>query len=233
MYFATAKEMQRIDDLAVKNGLEILQMMELAGWRMIPFFAQLKISRSSRVVILCGKGNNGGDGLAAARHLVNYRYRVQVILAASDMNEHSKHQLKLLKQMKVPILYFAKAKTGGRQMIKQARVIIDGLIGYNLSGTPRSKFAELIELANYSRARVIAYDLPSGMDAAGICYEPCIRADHTLTLALPKAAFLTKSGKARSGQVSVVDIGIPEVLYDRVKSGIRPNFNLNGLKKLQ
>ncbi|MBI4050310.1 MAG: hypothetical protein HY398_02575 [Candidatus Doudnabacteria bacterium] len=196
MYFATAKEMERLDELAVKNGLSVLQMMELAGWHMVSLFELLKIPKKTKIVVVCGKGNKGGDGLSAARHLTNHGYRVSV-------------------------------------MPREAGVIIDALIGYHLNGAPRGKFREAIEWINNCGKKVVAYDLPSGVDATtGKYFAPCIRAFATLTLALPKRAFLKKEARKKSGRVFLADIGIPEFLYDKIRNSSRPDFTQPGLLEI-
>lgn len=208
--------MEKLDILAVKNGLEIKQMMELAGFHMVEVFRKLKISRNKKITIICGTGNKGGDGLSAARHLYNYGYKkIFIILVSSKIKDDPKHHLNLLKKMKIPIyIYTKKADV----LIKKSDILIDSLIGYHLDGNVRGKFAELIEIMNRSKKKIISYDLPSGIDATtGKCLGICIKAYATLTLALPKKIFKTKEGRKMSGKVFLADIGIPTFLYDKIK----------------
>ena len=100
--------MEQLDKLAVQNGLEIRQMMELAGWHMISLFNILRISRQSPIVVIVGKGNKGGDGLSAARHLANYGWEVSVILLSKIISADALHHLSLLKKMRVPIIVYGK-----------------------------------------------------------------------------------------------------------------------------
>jgi len=221
MYYADAEEMERLDALAVENGLEIRQMMELAGWHMVSVFRQLKITKGSKIMVLVGKGNKGGDGLAAARHLVNYGYHVQVLLLDRKISRDSQHHLRLLEKMRVPVHDFSE----GRTSIPEYEILIDSLIGYHLEGVPRGIFREAIEAMNSSGKKIIAYDLPSGVDPdTGACLEPCVQAFATLSLAMPKKLFATEEGKAKSGQVFMADIGIPHFLYDMIAPGSRPPF---------
>jgi len=224
MYYATEKQMERLDNLATKNGLEIKQMMELAGWHIISLFSQLRITKAKKVCVVSGVGNKGGDGLSAARHLTNRGHRVSVVLMrSSKLSPDASHHLKLLNKMNVPVYIFSSSV--GKKKIKNTDVIIDSLLGYHLKGAPRGLFKEAIEMINASKAKVIAYDLPSGVSAStGKCYDPCIRADATLSLALPKRAFRVAAGKKKSGKVYLADIGIPIFLYDKIKKGSRPKF---------
>jgi NAD(P)H-hydrate epimerase len=96
-------------------------------------------------------------------------------------------------------------------------MIIDALLGFGLSGPPSGAAARLIAAANAHRAPVLAVDLPSGLDATtGIPYDPCIRADATLTLALPKTGLLDPAARTVVGELAVADIGIPPAVYARV-----------------
>lgn len=222
--------MEKLDILAVKNGLEIRQMMELAGFHMVEVFRNLKINKNKKITIVCGTGNKGGDGLSAARHLYNYGYKkISIVLVSSKVKSDSKHHLNLLKKIKIPIyLYTKKADV----LIKKSNVLIDALMGYHLDGPPRGKFKELIEVMNKSKKRIISYDLPSGASAEGRCFKPCIKAHTTLTLALPKRIFKTKGGIKMSGNVFLADIGIPAFLYDKIKKNSRPDFRVGVIKIL-
>ena len=213
MIYPTAEQMEKLDELAVANGLEIRQMMELAGFAILEVFKRLRVELDQKVTVVAGKGNKGGDGLAAARHLTNHGWKVEVVLIEQDLKTDPQHQLRLLEKMKIPIRFF---KEGG-QNFSRAQVIIDSLIGYHLFGAPREPFAAAIREINASQAKVIAYDVPSGIDvSSGDCPGECVKADATLTLAVPKRYFETDNGRKVSGRVFLADIGIPEFLYRRV-----------------
>lgn len=225
MQYFNFEEIQKLDDLAVENGLEIRQMMELAGWRMIELLRVLRINKK-KVCIVCGKGNKAGDGLAAARHLVNNGWIVEVILLSRDLSVDAGHQLKLLKRMEVSIFDFSDDRM--RESLERSYIVIDALIGYNLQGAPRDNFAKAIDFINRSGKVVISYDLSSGLDpTTGKCPDVCVKANITLTLAVPKKAFEREEGLTRSGDIYVGDIGIPEFIYNQVRSNSRPNFKGN------
>lgn len=230
-YRSTAKEMERLDAVAVENGLAIHQMMELAGWHMVALFKVQRIKKTARVAVVCGVGNKGGDGLSAARHLVNNGYtNVSVVLIKRALKRDPTHHLNLLTRMKVPVAYFNEAKS--MEWVAHADIIIDALIGYHLNGAPRGAFADAIEAVNSAPAKVIAYDMPTGLDAThGICTGTCINAYATLTLALPKRGLFSEEGKRHSGRIFLADIGIPAFLYDKVRKGSRPAFS-NGIMRI-
>jgi NAD(P)H-hydrate epimerase len=230
MYYATAKEMQFLDRIAVENGLTIEQMMELAGWHILPLIKSMGISTRSHVVVVCGTGNKGGDGLCAARHLLNHGYRTTIILLSSNITPEAKHQLDLLHKIDANIILYKNSKQEAKhkeieKIINSGTLIIDALIGYNLKGAPRDDFAEVIDLINKTRKNVISYDLPTGIDpTTGECFEPYIRAYATLSLALPKKAFTKNKTRQKCGKIYIADIGIPHFLYERVSPNSRPNF---------
>jgi len=233
MYFATAEEMEQLDAIAVRHGLEIRQMMELAGWHMLNVFKNLKIFKDQKVVVVCGKGNKGGDGLSSARHLLNHGYDVSVILASEDLKTDPFHHLKLLRDMNCTIVVASNKESTHEKMITNADVLIDALIGYHLNGAPKGIYAELITQMNNPNSAIIAYDMPSGVDAdTGECITPCIQAKATLTLAMPKKCFETLPGKKASGKLFVADIGIPVWMYDEIVAGSRPIFNTSGYTQL-
>jgi len=203
------KQITKIDALAVKNGIQVRQMMELAGWHILDVFKQLRISKTKKILVVSGVGNNGGDALCAARHLYNNGYKINILLAQAKLHEDAFHQLSILRKMKVPIKIFSK-----KFDFTKFDVIIDGLLGYNISMNPKEPFKSIILGVNDSKARVISYDLPSGLHATtGKAYEPCIFADATLTLHMPKIGLTTREGKKIAGRIFIGDLGIPEILY--------------------
>lgn len=231
-YYATASEIEKLDELAIENGLEIKQMMELAGWHILSVLRHLRISKRAKVTVVCGKGNKGGDGLSAARHLINNGWEVSIIILSKELAPNPKHHLKLLRKMDTEVYLYDDSKSESGKLISKADVIIDALIGYHLKGAPRGDYVKVITLLNKSKAKIIAYDLPTGIDATtGECFTPSVRADATLTLALPKAAFKKNKARKNSGKIYLADIGIPAFLYDRISPGIRPDFEI-GRKSL-
>jgi len=214
LYHASAQEMEALDKIAVDSGLEIRQMMELAGFHMLEVFNSEDINRGQSVVVVSGRGNKSGDGLSAARHLCNHGYDVSVVLADENLKPNPEHHRKLLETIGVPI---QTTKDNWRESVKSADVIMDALIGYHLEGSPRGSYAEMINLVNDTSAMVIAYDLPTGVDATtGKAYQPHITADITLSLALPKLLFTTKQGRQLSGKIYLADIGISDQMYRHI-----------------
>jgi NAD(P)H-hydrate epimerase len=99
-------------------------------------------------------------------------------------------------------------------MVLKGDLLVDALIGYGLSGPPTGMSATLIRAANESRIPILALDAPSGLDTTtGTIHDPCIRAEATLTLALPKVGLLSPAARAVVGELYVADIGVPPSVY--------------------
>jgi NAD(P)H-hydrate epimerase len=156
-----------------------------------------------------GGGNNGGDGMVAARHLSNWGAVVNVIVgtAKDKMKSVPLGQLQIIEKMGIPIL-----STG--YDLRDFDLLVDGLIGYGLEGNPRDRIVTIIRDANESGRPILALDVPSGMNATtGETYDPCVKATATLTLALPKTGFLARGASLCMGDLYLADISIPRKVY--------------------
>jgi NAD(P)H-hydrate epimerase len=219
----TTAQMVEVDRLMVEEyRIELVQMMENAG-RGLAHLTRVRFlggdPRGSRVVVMAGAGGNGGGALACARWLSNWGAEVWVVLTrpAEAFAGVPAHQLDILGRMGVPVAEaeaIAAIDPRGR-----TDVIVDGLIGYSLSGAPRGTAAQLIRWANGQSSPIVALDVPSGLDAtSGAALEPAIRATATLTLALPKKGLRTADADGHVGELYLADVSVPPALYER--SGI-------------
>ncbi len=206
--------MREVDRLMIEEyGIELIQMMENAGRNLAAagrdlFLAGNPVGR--RVAVLCGTGGNGGGGLVAARRLINWGAEVTLWLT-KEPDEYAGvpgHQLGILQKLDADI------RVADGVPALEADLILDAIIGYNLSGPPRGSAANLIKAANAADAPVLALDAPSGVDTTtGQVHEPAIRAAATLTLALPKAGLQTDNARPHVGDLYLADIGVPPGLY--------------------
>jgi NAD(P)H-hydrate epimerase len=210
--YVTADEMRKIDDVTIHEfHVDVLMLMENAGRTTATLAKQMLQGKTfgKRVACLVGGGNNGGDGMVAARHLTNWGADVNVIVGTTKerMKDVPLRQLYVLEKMDVPILL-------GDYNLGDCDLLIDGLIGYGLEGNPRDRVAAMIKDANASGRPILALDLPSGMNATtGYVYDPCIKATATITLALPKTGFLAPNSMKWVGDVYLADISIPRKVY--------------------
>lgn len=210
----TTEQMKEVDRRMVEDyRIELLQMMENAGSALATLARRMLDGdvADRPVVVLAGRGNNGGGGLVAARHLLNWGAWVQVVCSYPPEGYQgvTARQLEILQAMGAPLAW---AEEGWE--LPPADLLIDAIIGYGLRGDPRGPARNLIQLAQSSAAPILSLDTPSGIDTgAGRCFDPHIRAAATLTLALPKAGFLQPEAAAACGALSIADISVPPDLY--------------------
>ncbi|HET7467564.1 MAG TPA: NAD(P)H-hydrate epimerase [Candidatus Dormibacteraeota bacterium] len=194
----TSAQVRELDRLASERfGIALDWLMEAAGW-------QAARMCEARTAVVCGVGNNAGDGLAAARHL--HRWGRLASVSCVDRSRlggrHAARELAALEAIGVTV--------GDRPALAGADVVLDGIFGTGLNRAPEGRFAEWIEAINASGLRVVAIDVPSGLDAdSGVAYAPTVHADATITFTLPKSGLLKADGPRVAGDVTVADIGIP------------------------
>jgi hydroxyethylthiazole kinase-like uncharacterized protein yjeF len=201
MQKVSREQMARIDEKVPREyGITISRMMENAGYQVADFIRR-EIDPDG-VTIYAGKGNNGGDALAAARRLVLWGYDVEVVLATKKLDGIRKEELEILEKLE--------AEVSERTASGEHPVALEGLIGYNLEGDPRPPFDSMIEEVN-SHGTVVSIDIPSGVEPdTGEKAELAVEADYTVTLAMPKKGIREKN----SGDIWVADISVPPEAYE-------------------
>jgi len=226
----TTQQMAEVDRLMIEEfHIELMQMMENAG-RNLADCAQmlLKKSRNPSLLVLCGAGNNGGGGLVAARHLINRGLPVTIVLIREEnqLKEIPAHQWHILQKMNVQASKFPEVETFD--------LILDAMIGYGLQGNPRERAAQWIRQINAAGTPVLSLDVPSGLDATrGIPMRPCVRANATLTLALPKTGLLTSDATPFVGDLFLADISVPPQLYRSLGLEVGPIFREHAIIKFE
>lgn len=218
MQVVTAAEMRDMDRQAVERyAIPEIVLMEHAGKALADRAWQLVNGSSRRrVVIFVGKGNNGGDGCVAARHLHNRGATVRLV----PIDEPNKftgecaRQLDMAARVGVEIIPLSKRTERKIQFhAAAADLIIDAVLGTGSRGAPRGAARTAIELINGAGAKVLAADLPSGVDAdTGAVAGAAVLADATVTFALPKIGLLFGPGRELAGTWTAVDIGMPRQL---------------------
>ncbi len=209
-----------------EQRITLIQMMENAGRHLARLAADRYLvgSKNPSVLVLAGRGGNGGGALVAARRLRAWGFRVSVILTA-DEDIHTgvpAQQLAAIAALRLPIVRVGDvglpSAAGDRSAEDTPTLILDGLIGYSLQGAPRKAESSLIRFANAALCPILSLDLPSGLDAhTGEAFEPAIEADATLTLALPKVGLRAEGAEKHVGDLYVGDIGVLPVVYDRME----------------
>jgi NAD(P)H-hydrate epimerase len=195
-------------------GIASLVLMENAGRGVVDVLERLGIGGS--VVILCGKGNNAGDGFVIARHLEIRGHACQVVLLGppEELSGDAATNFAILRKSIVPIQAFDASLDAGA-----ADWLVDAMLGTGARGDPRPPFDVAIDWINAREAktRAMAVDVPSGLDCdTGQPAAHTVRADHTCTFAAMKIGFTQPAAKAFTGTVHVCDIGVPPRLLQSV-----------------
>jgi NAD(P)H-hydrate epimerase len=210
-----AAQMRDADSWAIdQQGVPSLDLMERAGTGL----ARLVSDRApgGRVAVVCGKGNNGGDGLVAARVLRDQGREVDV-LCVSDPSELQGDAAANLERLPGP----PPAPFVSASALEGAAAIVDGLLGTGFSGAPRDPVAGAIEAINAAGTEVVAADVPSGVDAStGAVEGVAVHAAATATFHAPKLGLWVAPGKRCAGEVRVIEIGIPPGAPQEAQAGL-------------
>jgi len=218
MKILTAQQMRRIDERAMKeHGLASAELMDRAGAAVAERLLRvLPAIREMGPLILCGKGNNGGDGLALAQHLMVEEGIVSrvVLLGTRDrLSPTSTIHLQKALEAGIEVEEAASDEAWDRiaDALEEYEVIVDALLGTGLKGPARDLYARVIADLNDCAAIVVSLDIPSGLSGdTGAIEGPAVHADHTIALACPKIAHVFPPAALLAGRMHVVDIGIPD-----------------------
>lgn len=213
MKIATSRQMKNIDRRAVREwGIPGIVLMENAAAALMSemeaFFGGIS---GLKVCIVCGKGNNGGDGLALARRLGIRGVDVCVVLLArfSEVSGDAKINLDILRKSGIPIITNA-SRQDVLRLVSSSDVVVDAMFGTGLSSPLAGRFAQAVEIINTSGLPVVSVDVPSGINAdTGGVMGAAVAADLTVTMGLLKPGLLLGNGPLYAGSVRVADIGIP------------------------
>lgn len=209
----TAAQMQALDQKAIRDyGIPSLLLMENAGRGVAELVFQG--TKGKRVLVFAGKGNNGGDGLVAARHLFNRGYAVKIFLfgEADSLKEGAAVNFGIIFKMGIP-WDLVSDKTSEASILAatmNADVLIDALFGVGLNAQVTGIYKKAIELINLSNRTVVAVDIPSGLNAdTGEILGCAVKANITATLGCPKQGLFQGRGPEYAGKICVLDISLP------------------------
>ncbi|OAG28473.1 bifunctional ADP-dependent NAD(P)H-hydrate dehydratase/NAD(P)H-hydrate epimerase [Thermodesulfatator autotrophicus] len=221
MRLVYAREMQTLDRFTIEEfGIPGLILMENAGRGT----AELIVERFSHVLpqgalIICGPGNNGGDGFVIARHLFQKGFPVKIFCLAptEKFKGDALINLQIVKKMKLPLFFVDSDISTLRQEIKACGLIVDAIFGTGLTREVGGHFAAAIEAINQSEKPVIAVDIPSGLSAdSGKPLGIAVKATLTATMALPKIGQVIYPGRYYVGELKVVDISMPKTVIEEL-----------------
>lgn len=211
-----------------------LQIIENAGRNLAELARKLLYEQAypdGKLLVFAGIERNGGSTLCAARRLYLWGYRCEVYSPVPEdaFRGDPARQLRILKRIGVPLHFGAVNPDELR-----AELIIDGLAGYRLKQAPEGNTASLIRWINDFPANILSLDIPSGLDAdEGLLYNPFAKAYATLTLAMPKLAFLKDEVRNYTGRIYLGDISVPWKLFSDMKIPLPKAGIFNGSSILQ
>ena len=230
MKLATAEQMKELDRRAIEErGIPSLKLMERAAEGVCAGALELLGGREpgkSRAAVFCGSGNNGGDGLAAARLLFLAGVRVRAFLVGSydKLTPDAQEMTRRLSECGIELEPFEPENEEQERWVLGCHVLVDAIFGIGLSReiAPESRYAAAIDLINRAPAKVVAADIASGVETNTGSVLGCgVMADKTVTFTLKKIGNVVSEGSVYAGDVTVQDIGIPQDLVRELRCPIQ------------
>ena len=216
----TAKQATEIDQYTIKTiGIGSKQLMANAGHELFKYIRKKK-SKPESIAILCGSGNNGGDGLVLASYLFKNSYKVTVY--------HTKDMIKISPDSKYyadqliekGFKDFIKIDSNSLKSIKKHDIIIDALLGTGFFGSLDSSLKEILRKVNRLKSVKIAVDIPSGLNASNGNGPDAFQADTTITIGFAKRGLYINDGLIKSGNIKIIDIGFPKEINQIIENDL-------------
>ena len=215
MKTVSSAEMRDIEAVAARDfGISELTLMENAGRAVADaaetVFESRAIPKDRKISVFCGTGNNGGDGLVAARYLHNRHYIAEIVLMKGPevFKGVSLENYNTAERTGIGINVFGQ-ETG----FTVCGLIVDALLGTGFKGNLREPYAAAIELINSSGLPVVSVDIPSGMCAdTGQVLDTAVKADVTVTMGIAKTGLAAANAGQYTGEILIADIGLPKSL---------------------
>lgn len=235
MILLTADEMQKVDEKAIDLGMPELILMETAGRSVAArAYSRWQDMIEGEIVILVGGGNNGGDGLVAARYLNSWGAAVRVIMlkSPSELSGVNKQNYRMCELNNVNFTYLEEQNEDRpEKIIANSGLIIDAILGTGLTGDVRGKAVDIIQMANGANSPILAVDIPSGINATtGEVLGTAIKADLTVTMQNAKIGHELYPGRFYRGELMITDLGFPAEAYKEINPG---HFRLTDREALQ
>ena len=222
MYLVTAEQMRQIDRKTIEElGIPEIVLMENAGKAIVDFLQEkFEHLQEKAVTILAGSGNNGGDGLVAARYLHHLGVPVKVfLLAERTLSPSTQKNYDILSRLPVKIYQLDSENSMHlfKVTVNYSDILIDALLGTGISRDVTGRTEQVIDIINRRSCVKVAVDVPSGLNSDnGELWGRCVKADYTVALAQPKCGHYMNQGLQYCGEVVVKDIGIPHEIYQEV-----------------
>ncbi len=221
MRLLTSSEMQLVEQYTAKYGLSYQRMMENAGAacaRNMRAIVEREGIKGKKIVVVCGKGNNGGDGFVIARKFAETGYNVCVLLASGYPNStEATYMYKLILDMSVPTIWYDADKSKALQTVRNADIIVDAVFGFSFYGNISDELKELFNEMSDAKGIKFSVDLPSGVYCdSGFYDSACIKSDYTIAISSLKPAHIIHPACECCGNIIIANIGLPEESYEVV-----------------
>lgn len=225
MRLLSSDEMKQVEQYTAKYGLSYQRMMENAGAacaRNIRNIVENESVSRRNAVIVCGKGNNGGDGFVVARKLAENGYNVSVILSCGYPDSpEATYMYKLVIDSSIPTIWYDADRLKAMQTVKNADIVIDAIFGFSFYGNISEDLKLLIAEMSNSKGIKFAIDVPSGVYCDSGYNDPgCFKADYTIAISALKPAHIIHPSTDCCGDIIIANIGIPEDSYNLVKDSL-------------
>lgn len=236
MRIFTLEQIKKAEEKAVSLGDSFLSLMERAGRTCAETIAEhyaLQAHTGQNIVIVCGRGKNGGDGFVIARAFAEKGIPCKIILSSGKPTaDDSVTMFERLKETE--IIDFQSEEARAADTILHADLLVDSIIGFGFHGAAKPELARVLALINQSPAKTAAIDLPTGLDCDSGCIAgECIQADLTVAISTLKPAHVTHPAAARCGVVKTISIGMPEecfTAYDEKVNTIEKSMLLQNFR---
>lgn len=222
MFVVDSDCMRRMDAATIAAGTPGLELMERAGTGAARLLLQRPAWLLGTTLVVCGKGNNGGDGLVLARVLHGLGHAVEVLLTgrADDLRGDAATNLQRVRTAEVPVRELGEDPAAAlldRAAARPGRLLVDGVLGTGFTPPLRSPLGELVQAMRDLGRRVVALDCPSGLDATTGEVDPrCVVAHLTITFGFPKWGFFRGQGRRHCGRIERVDLEMPRDITERL-----------------
>lgn len=225
MLLLSCDEMKQVEQYTAKYGLSFQRMMENAGAacaRNIRNITESDNQRLRNIVVVCGKGNNGGDGFVVARKFAENGYNVCVVLACGyPTSEEAVYMYKMVVDLSIPTVWYDADRLKTLQTIRNADIIVDAVFGFSFYGTIGDELTGLFDEMNHAKGVKFAIDIPSGVYCdSGYKDGNCFVADYTIAISALKPAHIVHPAADCCGDIIIANIGIPADSFNYVKKSM-------------
>lgn len=211
------QEMYFFDKHTIEEiGIPGKVLMENAGIGCTDFIVQNCLNPKDKIAVFCGNGNNGGDGFVIARLLTQKKFDVQIFLLGNTkkMSPETNENFDLCVEHDIAVVDLKNSKIK-KSDFSGYTLMVDAIFGIGFKGEVRGNIADVIDAINNSKTKVVSIDITSGLDADTGKSDKAVKADFTLTMEAYKYGHFLGDGRKYSGKTKIIDIGIPENIFDK------------------